>query len=94
MATIDIQSLRQPDYEKTTDSFKIFITSKDDHFIASVEQKVTFTPLRGSIAATTDAKVKVVQESTMVIFEISPQHAIYMDDEPEILVEFPPEVQI
>jgi len=44
VATIEINSLRQPNYEKTTDSVQIIITTKDDYFVANVTEKVTFTP--------------------------------------------------
>lgn len=44
VATIDIRSLKQPNFEKTTDSVQIFITTKKDQYIAMVDQKVTFTP--------------------------------------------------
>ena len=54
-----------------------------------VDEGVTFTPLRGSVDVRTDASVKIVQELTKVIFEITPQHEIYMADEPEIFVKFP-----
>lgn len=38
--------------------------------------------------------MKVVQEPTKVSFELIPQHAIYLVDNPEIIVLFPPEIQI
>jgi len=49
VAIIIIKSLRQPNYEKTTDSITIEITTKPDITgvgapIAKVDQKVTFTP--------------------------------------------------
>ena len=59
-----------------------------------IDQKVTFTPLRGDLQTKTDATVKVVQESTKVIFEVVPEHAVYTADKPEIVVEFPQAVQI
>ena len=59
-----------------------------------VNEKVTFTPQRGSIVTKTEAKIKIVQELTMVMFELTPEHAIYMKDAPEIHVEFPQEVKI
>ena len=59
-----------------------------------VDEKVTFTPERGGLKATTSAPIKIVQDATTVSFEIVPEHALYKDDLPEILVEFPPEIQI
>ena len=88
-ATIRIKSLRQPDYEKTTDSFKVEITTANDNAIADVTENVRFTPSRGYIETTTDAEVKTVQEPTKVSFELIPQHAIYLRDNPEIIVTFP-----
>ena len=89
VATIYITSLRQPNYEKTTDSFRIFIDSEKGDRIAKVDQKVTFTPQRGSLTMQNKAAMLTVQETTMVSFELVPEHAIYFDDEPEIIVEFP-----
>ena len=40
------------------------------------------------------AAMLTVQETTMVSFELVPEHAIYFGDEPEIIVEFPQETQI
>ena len=77
-----------------TDSLEIYITSEDGGYIAMVEDDVTFTPLRGEIATIVDATVKTVQESTMVVIELIPEHAIYLEDEPVIEIEFPTEVQI
>ena len=59
-----------------------------------VDENVTFTPERGGLEASTDAPIKIVQDATTVSFEIIPEHAIYKDDLPEILIEFPPEIQI
>lgn len=94
VATIDIMSLRQPNYEKTTDSVQVFITSENDQFIAMGDEKMAFTPSRGSIELYSDALIKVVQESTMVRFELTPEHAIYVVDDPVIDIEFPQRVQI
>ena len=91
---IDIFSLRQPNYEKTTDSVRIYVTGANDSSIAMVEENVTFTPERGELAATTDAGIKIVQESTEVIVELSPEHTLYLADQPEAHVEFPQEVEI
>ena len=59
-----------------------------------VETGVTFTPERGELTATTDAGIKIVQESTNVIFELTPEHTLYLADQPEVHVEFPQEVEI
>ena len=37
-----------------------------------VDQGVTFTPLRGSVDVRTDAEIRIVQESTKVMFELTP----------------------
>lgn len=54
-----------------------------------VSEKVTFTPLRGAIQASTSADVRIVQEPTKVTFKLVPQHAIYLEDNPEIIITFP-----
>jgi hypothetical protein len=46
------------------------------------------------VSVSTDAAHKTVQELTDVMFEIIPEHAIYMSDNPQIDVEFPDEIQI
>lgn len=58
------------------------------------DEKFTFTPERGSIKTETDAEMKIVQEPTKVSFELIPQHAIYLSDNPEIIITFPQETQI
>ena len=60
VATIYIRSLRQPNYEKTTDSVRIQIKNSFGDRIAMVDKKVTFTPSRGTLQAKTDAFIKVV----------------------------------
>jgi len=64
VATIYIKTLRQPDYEKTTDSFRVFIDSFRGDRIAKVDQKVTFTPSRGSLIVSNSAAWLIVQETT------------------------------
>ena len=84
----------QPNYEKPTDSVKISIDTEDGLPIAYIQQGVTFTPFRGVVSVSTDAAHKTVQELTDVMFEIVPEHAIYMSDNPQIDVEFPDEIEI
>lgn len=55
---------------------------------------MTFTPHRGTLKAKTTALLKVVQENTRVAFELVPEHAIFVDDKPEIIIEFPQQTQI
>ena len=59
-ATIRIKSLRQPNYEKPTDSFKIHITTALDESIAMADTGLQFTPQRGEIQTKSDAEMKVV----------------------------------
>ena len=94
VATIQLFSLIQPNFEKATDSVKIRIDTVNDEYVAKIEEGVTFTPFRGEVQVETSATNLIVQEKTDVIFELVPQHAILIKDEPEILIEFPPELKI
>ena len=87
-------SLTQPDYEAATRSVQIQINTKNDGFVAMIEDGVTFTPTRGQITAESDATNYVVQSPTMVMFTLQPEHAVYVEDEPEIQIEFPSAIRL
>jgi hypothetical protein len=59
-----------------------------------IETGVTFTPIRGEISTEGEALTNVVQAQTLVRFELRPQHIIRKNDNPELIIEFPPQVQI
>jgi len=40
------------------------------------------------------AENSVVQEPTKISFTLKPEHTVYIVDDPQITIEFPPEVQI
>ena len=94
VATIQMFSLTQPNYEAPTHSVQILIDTKLGGEVAMIQEGVTFTPSRGEIAAETDATNYVVQSPTKVLFTLKPEHKIYVDDEPIILVEFPSAIKI
>ena len=94
VATIYMRQLKQPNYEKTTDSFRIFINSGNKSNIAKVDSGVTFTPLRGSLEMSNSVSLTTVQEPTKVTFQLVPEHAIYFNDDPAIVIEFPMATQI
>ena len=87
-------SLTQPNSEAETGSVFIQIDSEDGEAIAHLTSVVTFKPKRGTIATETDATNYVVQSPTMVMFILRPEHAVYMDDEPEIQIEFPNAIRL
>ena len=73
VATITIKSLRQPPYEKETNSFRISITTESEDLIAKVDDGVTFTPLRGKIqGVSVKPKINIVQDETKVDIIMSP----------------------
>ena len=91
---IYISQLKQPMYEKATDSVRIHIDTAEGFKVAQIENGVTFTPIRGDIQASAIAANNVVSAQTMIAFEIQPKHIIYKSDSPQMVVEFPSDVQI
>ena len=71
-ATITMFSLTQPNYEAATKSVRIQINTKNDGFVAMIDEGVTFTPTRGNITVESDALNYTVQSPTMVIFTLQP----------------------
>jgi len=57
---IYISQLKQPRFEKATDSVKIHINTADGDKVAQIESGVTFTPIRGDITTTGVALVNIV----------------------------------
>lgn len=68
IGVIYISQLRQPPFEKETDSVIITINAADGGGVAKVDKLVTFTPIRGEIEASGEATNKVVQSKTNIEF--------------------------
>lgn len=93
-ALIYISQLKQPKYERATDSVKVYIDTASGDKVAQIEAGVTFTPIRGGIHTLGSAANNIVQAQTTVAFTLQPDHIIYKNDAPQMVVEFPSEVQI
>lgn len=81
-------------YEKATDSLKIRINTESGDKIAQIESNVAFTPIRGVSEAAITATNPVVQTLTSLTFTLRPEHYIYADDVPQVIITFPSDVRV
>lgn len=100
-AQVEITALKQFNYEAPTDSVLIQIQTAPDlgnnsvqYKVAKADSGITFTPQRGKMQLQAVAADPVVQMPTTVSFTFKPQHTVYISDDPQMQLEFPPDVQI
>ena len=95
VALIIIDSLLHYRYVTKSDSFQIHINSEDDKNIARIQSGVTFKPKMGVIGlVSASAENEVVSAKTPITFVLQPQHAIYSNDRPNLVIEFPNAIKV